>query len=134
VGVGRWLAASALVGGLVGCPRPEPPVPLPVPPPLPAPLPPRTEGEVRVVRAAADLAGVAGRVTVVGTVSASAGGTDLVLGDGTRLRVQEQGVPAGWDWLVDTAVRVLGTPEERGGAWWLADPQTPMPADVGMEL
>ena len=116
----RWL----VVASLAGCPKAPATVT-----PAPVPVAPVTE-----VDDGSDLAGVTGTVTVLGTVAQVDGGTALRLADGTVLWVTAEGVPAGWDWLVETPVRLLGRPERRGETWWIADPQTPMPADVGISL
>lgn len=114
-----------LLLALAACPKQAPVEPA---------TPPAPVAPVTVVDDGGDLAGVAGTVTVVGTVAEDGGGTVVQLDDGTLLRVTATGVPEGWDWLVGSRVRLLARPEQRDQTWWLADPQTPMPADVGISL
>ncbi|MCA9491035.1 MAG: hypothetical protein KC621_13995 [Myxococcales bacterium] len=119
---------ACVVGlSLAGCPKQAP-----VEPAAAAPAPPAAP--VTLVDEAGDLAGVAGTVTVVGTVAEVGGGAVVQLDDGTALRVTADGLPDGWDWLLGSRVRLLARPEQRADGWWLADPQTPMPADVGISL
>ncbi|MCB9688051.1 MAG: hypothetical protein H6738_17715 [Alphaproteobacteria bacterium] len=121
----KRVLACVVALSLAGCPKQTP-----VEPAVVAPTP---AAPVTLVDDAGDLAGVAGTVTVVGTV-ADEGGAVVRLDDGTALRVMAGGMPDGWDWLVGSRVRLLARPEQRADGWWLADAQTPMPADVGISL
>jgi len=113
----------------------EPPVP---PPTEAAPEAPRTVEKADDVKDAkgvrATVTGTLKRVTHEGTEA-----TAIVLTDGTNVFVSQGGPPEGWDWMIDTRIRVQGQLWSEGtgkeGAWavaTLAELDTPMPADVGM--
>ena len=98
----------------------------------------------KAVEKAADIEGAKGaRATVTGTLKKvtheGTEATAVVLGDGTNVFVSQGKPPEGWDWMIDTKIRVQGTLWAEGtgkeGAWkvpTLTDLETPMPADVGM--
>jgi len=98
----------------------------------------------RTVTKADDVKGAKGvRATVTGTLKAvkhdSNDATAIVLDDGTHVFVSQGKPPEGWEWMIDTKIRVQGQLWAEGtgkeGAWKVAtltELDTPMPADVGM--
>lgn len=107
---------------LLGCPK-EPPAPAAAAPSGPL-----------LVDDASDLATAEGPGTVIGTLSSRDGGTVLALGGDGAVWVSDGAPPAGWEWMMDTRVRVQGRLEVVAGRVWLRDPGPPLPAEMAPSL
>lgn len=110
-----WLLLS-----LAGCPKPPPAT--------------AVEAGPRWVDDASDLAAASGPGTVVGTLGASGGGTVIALPGGGEVWVTDGAPPAGWEWMLGSAVRVQGRLEPVDGKVWLRDPGPPLPAEMAPSL
>ncbi|MEZ4235461.1 MAG: hypothetical protein R3F59_04725 [Myxococcota bacterium] len=128
----RSLLLASVVALAAGCPHHGPTAPV-------------IEAASRNVETAADVAGAEGVLaTVVGTLErvrpegVAADGTAIVLRDGTPVYVSEGAPPEGWDWMLDSQVRVQGKLWAHAPSGWpvakLLEAEAPMPADVSILL